>query len=333
MGALLEYLDQEPWRFLISFGAILFLSLNLAAILTLAERKVAGYIQLRHGPNRVGPRGLLQPAADMVKLFTKENLSPSGSDRWVFLAAPIAMFLPAPLIWLVVPFAPGVVVADLNIGLLFFVSITSIGALGVIMAGYGSRSNFSLLGALRGAAQMISYEVPLILSLLGVILLAGSLSLVDIVNAQGGGFWHWYFLPQFPMFVVFYIAGLAEARRVPFDLPEGESEISGGFMVEYSGMTWGLIQASEFASMGLISALHVTLFLGGWQPPLEILDLGNFDWIWFGLKTALVMFTFQWIRWTVPRLRMDQLMDFGWKILVPVCLVWLFVTAGVMLVI
>jgi NADH-quinone oxidoreductase subunit H len=215
----------------------------------------------------------------------------------------------------------------------FFIAITSVGALGVIMAGYGSRSNFSLLGALRGAAQMISYEVPLILSLLGVILLAGSFSLVDIVNAQGGGFWHWYFLPQFPMFVVFYIAGLAEARRVPFDLPEGESEISGGFMVEYSGMTWGLIQASEFASMGLISALHVTLFLGGWQPPLEFLDLGNFDWIWFGLKTALVMFTFQWIRWTVPRLRMDQLMDFGWKILVPVCLVWLFVTAGVMLII
>src|SRR5215218_10004326 len=167
MGALLEYLDQEPWRFLISFGAILFLSLNLAAILTLAERKVAGYIQLRHGPNRVGPRGLLQPAADMVKLFTKENLSPRGSDRWVFLAAPIAMFLPAPLIWLVVPFAPGVVVADLNIALLFFISITSIGALGVIMAGYGSRSNFSLLGALRGAGQLISYEVPLILSCSG----------------------------------------------------------------------------------------------------------------------------------------------------------------------
>ena len=211
MGALLEYLDQEPWRFLISFGAILFLSLNLAAILTLAERKVAGYIQLRHGPNRVGPRGLLQPAADMVKLFTKENLSPRGSDRWVFLAAPIAMFLPAPVIWLVVPFAPGVVVADLNIALLFFISITSIGALGVIMAGYGSRSNFSLLGALRGAGQLISYEVPLILSLLGVAILAGSLSLVDVVNAQDGGFWNWYFLPQFPMLIAFFVAGIARS--------------------------------------------------------------------------------------------------------------------------
>jgi NADH-quinone oxidoreductase subunit H len=329
----LDILDQEPFRFLISFALILFLVLNLAAILTLAERKVSAYIQLRYGPNRVGPRGLLQPAADIFKLFTKENVSPNRADHWIFLAAPIAMFIPAAAVWLVIPFAPKAVVVDLNIAIVFFIAITSIGALGVIMAGYGSRSNFSLLGALRGAAQMISYEVPLILSLLGVILLAGSLSLVDIVNAQGGGFWHWYFLPQFPMFVVFYIAGLAEARRVPFDLPEGESEISGGFMVEYSGMTWGLIQASEFASMGLISALHVTLFLGGWQPPLEILDLGNFDWIWFGLKTALVMFTFQWIRWTVPRLRMDQLMDFGWKILVPVCLVWLFVTAGVMLVI
>src|SRR5215212_9469843 len=331
MGALLEYLDQEPWRFLISFGAILFLSLNLAAILTLAERKVAGYIQLRHGPNRVGPRGLLQPAADMVKLFTKENLSPSGSDRWVFLAAPIAMFLPAPLIWLVVPFAPGVVVADLNIALLFFISITSIGALGVIMAGYGSRSNFSLLGALRGAGQMISYEVPLILSLLGVIMLAGSLSLVDVVNAQIGGFWHWYFLPLLPMFVVFYVAGLAEVKRVPFDLPEGESEIVGGYMVEYSGMTWALIQASEFATMGLMAAMNVTLFLGGWQPPLDFLDLGAFNWVWFGLKTALLTFTFQWIRWSVPRLRMDQLMDLGWKILVPACLVWLFVVAGAML--
>ncbi len=329
----LDILDQEPFRFLLSFGVVLFLVLNLAAILTLAERKVSAYIQLRYGPNRVGPRGLLQPAADVFKLFSKENVSPSRADLWIFLLAPIALFIPAALVWLVVPFAPGAVVADLNIALVFFIAITSIGALGVIMAGYGSRSNFSLLGALRGAAQMISYEVPLILSLLGVIMLAGSLSLVDIVAAQAGGFWHWYFLPQFPMFVAFYIAGLAEARRVPFDLPEGESEISGGFMVEYSGMTWALIQASEFASMGLISAIHVTLFLGGWQPPVDALDLGNFNWIWFSLKTALIMFTFQWIRWTVPRLRMDQLMDFGWKVLVPACLVWLFVTAGVMLII
>jgi NADH-quinone oxidoreductase subunit H len=329
----LDILNQEPFRFLLSFGVILFLVLNLAAILTLAERKVSAYIQLRYGPNRVGPRGLLQPAADVFKLFSKENVSPSRADLWIFLLAPIALFIPAAVVWLVVPFAPGAVVADLNIALVFFIAITSIGPLGVIMAGYGSRSNFSLLGALRGAAQMISYEVPLILSLLGVIMLAGSLSLVDIVAAQAGGFWHWYFLPQFPMFVAFYIAGLAEARRVPFDLPEGESEISGGFMVEYSGMTWALIQASEFASMGLISAIHVTLFLGGWQPPVDALDLGSVNWVWFGLKTALIMFTFQWIRWTVPRLRMDQLMDFGWKVLVPACLIWLFVTAGVMLVI
>ncbi len=329
----LDILNQEPFRFLLSFGVILFLVLNLAAILTMAERKVSAYIQLRYGPNRVGPRGLLQPAADVFKLFSKENISPSRADLWIFLLAPIALFIPAAAVWLVIPFAPGAVVADLNIAIVFFIAITSIGALGVIMAGYGSRSNFSLLGALRGAAQMISYEVPLILSLLGVIMLAGSLSLVDVVNAQAGGFWHWYFLPQFPMFVTFYIAGLAEARRVPFDLPEGESEISGGFMVEYSGMTWGLIQASEFASMALISAMHVTLFLGGWQPPVDALDFGNFNWVWFGLKTALIMFTFQWIRWTVPRLRMDQLMDFGWKVLVPACLIWLFVTAGVMLVI
>jgi len=329
----LDILSQEPFRFLISFAAILFLVLNLAAILTMAERKVSGYIQLRYGPNRVGPRGLLQPAADVFKLFTKENLSPNRADRWIFLAAPIAMFIPAAAVWLIVPFAPEAVVTNLNIGLLFFVSITSIGALGVIMAGYGSRSNFSLLGALRGAAQMISYEVPLILSLLGVIMITGSLSLVDVVSAQSGGFWHWFFLPQFPMFIVFYIAGLAEVKRVPFDLPEGESEIVGGFMVEYSGMTWALIQASEFASLGLMSAIHTTLFLGGWQPPIDALDLGNFNWIWFGLKTALVLFTFQWIRWSVPRLRMDQLMDFGWKVLVPVCLIWLFVTAGWMLVV
>jgi NADH-quinone oxidoreductase subunit H len=329
----LDILGQEPFRFLISFVAILFLVLNLAAILTMAERKVSGYIQLRYGPNRVGPRGLLQPAADVFKLFTKENLSPNRADRWIFLAAPIAMFIPAAAVWLIVPFAPEAVVTNLNIGLLFFVSITSIGALGVIMAGYGSRSNFSLLGALRGAAQMISYEVPLILSLLGVIMITGSLSLVDVVNAQGGGFWHWFFLPQFPMFIVFYIAGLAEVKRVPFDLPEGESEIVGGFMVEYSGMTWALIQASEFASLGLMSAIHTTLFLGGWQPPIDALDLGNFNWIWFGLKTALILFTFQWIRWSIPRLRMDQLMDFGWKVLVPVCLIWLFVTAGWMLVV
>jgi NADH-quinone oxidoreductase subunit H len=331
MSTVLQYLDQEPLRFIISFGAILFLVLNLAAILTMAERKVAGYIQLRYGPNRVGPRGLLQPAADVFKLFSKENVALDRADLWVFLAAPIAMFIPAAAVWLVVPFAPDAVVANLNIALLFFVSITSIGALGVIMAGYGSRSNFSLLGALRGAAQMISYEVPLILSLLGVIMLTGSLSLVDVVNAQGGGFWHWYVWWQLPMFIAFYIASLAEVKRVPFDLPEGESEIVGGFMIEYSGMTWALIQASEFASMALMSAITVTLFLGGWQPPFEFLDLGNFNWIWFGLKTALIMFTFQWIRWSIPRLRMDQLMDLGWKVLVPVCLVWLFVTAGVML--
>ncbi|MDP9425585.1 MAG: NADH-quinone oxidoreductase subunit NuoH [Actinomycetota bacterium] len=327
----LDILNQEPFRFLLSFGAILFLVLNLAAVFTMAERKVSAYIHLRFGPNRVGPRGLLQPAADVFKLFSKENLAPSRADIWVFLAAPIAMFLPAALVWLVVPFAPNAVIADLNVAIVFFIAMTSIGALGLIMAGYGSRSNFSLLGALRGAAQMISYEVPLILSLLGVIMLSGSLSLVDVVNAQAGGFWHWYFLPQLPMFVVFYIAGLAEARRVPFDLPEGESEIVGGFMVEYSGMTWGLIQAAEFASMGLISAITVTLFFGGWQPPFEFLDLGNFNWVWFGFKTALLVFTFQWVRWSVPRLRMDQLMDLGWKILVPACLIWLFVTAGAML--
>jgi NADH-quinone oxidoreductase subunit H len=331
-GGVLEILNQEPWRFLISFGVIVFLALNLAGILTFAERKVAGYIQLRYGPNRVGPRGLLQPAADVVKLFTKENLSPNRADRWIFLAAPIAMFIPAAAVWLVVPFAPGVVVADLNIGLIFFIAITSVNALGVIMAGYGSRSNFSLLGALRGAAQVISYEVPLILSLLGVVMLTGSLSLVDVVEAQGGGIWNWYAWFQLPMFITFYIAGLAEVKRVPFDLPEGESEIVGGFMVEYSGMTWALIQAAEFASMGLMSAVATTLFLGGWQPPLPFLDLGMFNWVWFGLKTSLIIFTFQWIRWSLPRLRMDQLMDFGWKILVPVTLVWLFVTAGLTLV-
>jgi NADH-quinone oxidoreductase subunit H len=321
METVLNLLEVEPIRLLISFGAVLFLVLNLAAVLTMAERKVSGYIHLRYGPNRVGPRGLLQPAADVFKLFTKENVSPGRSDLWVFLGAPIAMFIPAALVWLVVPFAPQAVVADLNVAILFFVAITSIGALGVVMAGYGSRSAFSLLGALRGAAQMISYEVPLILSLLGVVMLSGSLSLVDVVRAQGDTIWTWYFLFQLPMFITFYIAGLAEVKRVPFDLPEGESEIVGG----------ALIQAAEFASMAVMSAVTVTLFVGGWQPPLPFLDLGNFNWVWFGIKTALIMFTFQWIRWSVPRLRMDQLMDLGWKILVPVTLIWLFVTAGLIL--
>jgi len=328
----LNFLNQEPWRFILSFGVVLFLTLNLAAILVMGERKVAGYIQLRYGPNRVGPRGLLQPLADIIKLFTKENISPGKADLWIFLGAPIAMFIPVAAVWLVVPFAPGAVVADLNVAILFFVAVTSIGALGVIMAGYGSRSNFSLLGALRGAAQMISYEVPLILSLLGVVMLTGSLSLVDVVNAQGGGFWNWYFIVQFPMFIVFYISGLAETKRVPFDLPEGESEIVGGYMIEYSGMTWALIQAAEFAGMGLMAGITTTLFLGGWQPPLPFLDFGQFNWIWFGIKTALIMFTFQWIRWSLPRLRMDQLMDLGWKVLVPLTLVWLVITAGAMLV-
>ncbi len=329
---LLGYYNQEPWRFISSFSAVLFLTLNLAAILIMGERKVAAYIQGRYGPNRVWPRGLLQPAADIVKLFTKENLAPRGADKWIFLAAPIVMFIPAAATWLVVPFAPDAVVADLNVALLFFLSITSIGALGVIMAGYGSRSNFSLLGALRGAGQLISYEVPLILSLLGITILAGSLSLVDVVEAQAGGFWNWYVIYQLPMFVAFYVAGIAEVKRIPFDLPEGESEIVGGFMVEYSGMTWALIQASEFAMMGLMSGIGATIFFGGWQPPLPFLDFGAWNWIWFAMKTSLLMFTFLWIRWTLPRLRMDQLMSFGWKILVPATIIWLFVTAAAVLV-
>lgn len=330
---MLEFLNQEPIRFSLSFTAIIFLVLNLSAVLTFAERKTSAYIQGRYGPNRVWPRGLLQPAADVIKLFTKENLSPKGSDRWVFLGAPIAMFLPAAAIWLVIPFAPGAVVADLNIAVLFFIAVTSIGALGIVMGGYGSHSTYALLGALRGAGQMISYEVPLILSLLGVVMLTGSLSLVEMVQAQGEWFWQWYIWPQLPVFAVFYISALAEIKRVPFDLPEGESEIVGGFMIEYSGMTWAIIQAAEFALMGLMSAITVTFFLGGWQPPLAFLDLGAFNWIWFGLKTAILMFTFQWIRWTVPRFRMDQLMDFGWKVLVPLALIWLFVTAAFMLVV
>lgn len=325
---MLDLLNQEPFRFIIAFGGVMFLTLNLAAILVMAERKTAGYIQLRYGPNRVGPRGILQPLADILKLLTKENVSPNRADMWIFLGAPIAMFVPVAMVWLVVPFTEQSVVADLNVAILFFVAITSIGALGLIMAGYGSRSTFSLLGALRGAAQMISYEVPLILSLLGVIMLTGSLSLVDVVGAQGGGFWNWYIWPQLPMFLIFYVSAIAETKRVPFDLPEGESEIVGGFMVEYSGMTWALIQAAEFAGMGLMSGVTATLFLGGWQPPFEFMDMGAFNWFWFGMKTAIIMFTFQWIRWSVPRLRMDQLMDFGWKVLVPGALIWLFVTAA-----
>lgn len=329
---MLEVLNQEPFRFLLTFGALIFLVLNLAAVLTLAERKVSAYIQLRYGPNRVGPRGLLQPAADVIKLFTKENIPLNRADRWVFLLAPAFMFLPAVAVWLVIPFSQNAVVADLNIGVLFFVAITSIGALGVIMAGYGSRSSYSLLGALRGAAQMISYEVPLILSLLGVVMLTGSLALSDVVNAQGGGFWNWYIWPQLPMFLIFFISGIAEVKRIPFDLPEGESEIVGGFMIEYSGMTWALIQASEFAMMAVISAVTATLFLGGWQPPLPFLDLGAFNWLWFAIKTTLLLFVFQWIRWSIPRFRMDQLMDLGWKVLIPLTLIWIFVTALWMLI-
>ena len=328
LDVVLNLLEREPLRFLVAFGGVMFLTLNLAAILVMAERKTAGYIQLRYGPNRVGPRGLLQPLADIIKLFTKENISPNRADMWIFLGAPMAMFVPVAVVWMVVPFAPDAVVADSNVAILFFAAITSIGALGLIMAGYGSRSTFSLLGALRGAAQMISYEVPLILSLLGIIMLTGSLSLVDVVGAQSGGFWNWYVWGQFPMFIIFYLSAIAETKRVPFDLPEGESEIVGGFMVEYSGMTWALIQAAEFAGMGLMSGITATLFLGGWQPPFEFMDMGAFNWFWFGMKTALVMFTFQWIRWSVPRLRMDQLMDFGWKVLVPGALIWLFVTAA-----
>ena len=303
------------------------------AYLTYAERKVIGAMQLRKGPNVVGPFGLLQPLADGLKLFFKETILPSGANRVVFMLAPMLTFTLGMIGWAVIPFDDGLVLADINVGILYLFAISSLGVYGVIMAGWASNSKYPFLGALRSAAQMVSYEVSMGFVIITVLLCVGSLNLSDIVLSQdrGLGMFGWYWLWLLPMFVIFFISTLAETNRSPFDLPEGESEIVAGFFSEYSSMTFAMFFLGEYANMILMAAMTSILFLGGWLPPF---DVAPFNWlpgpIWLFIKISMVLFVFLWVRATFPRYRYDQLMRLGWKVFLPFSLFWVVLTAGVL---
>ena len=322
---------------------IVFLFIKIIAILvpvliciayyTLAERKVAAYIQGRIGANRVGFRGLLQPFADALKFLNKEYIYPAASNPVLFTLAPILSVTTAIAGWAVIPVSPGFVVADIDAGLLYLFAVTSLGAYGVIIAGWASNSKYAIFGAMRSMAQVISYEIAMGFALVGVLLLAGSMNLSQIVEGQSGGIWHWYIWPLFPLFIVFVVCGLAETNRLPFDLAEGEAEIVAGYLVEYGGVGFMLFFLSEYSNMLLVSALGATLFLGGWHSPFEsILFLSSLTafipvFVWFLLKTFFMAFILLWVRWTFPRYRYDQLMMMGWKALIPTTLIWLPIVA------
>ncbi len=309
---------------LVKIVAIVLPLMGLVAYLTLAERKVIGYMQGRMGPNRVGPKGLLQPIADALKLLTKEVIIPSGANKFLFVFAPVMAIMPALAAWAVIPFSPEVVLADVNAGLLYVLAITSMGVYGVIIAGWASNSKYAFLGGLRSAAQIVSYEIAMGFALVGVLMMSQSLNLSDIVHRQDGGLgllsWNW--LPLFPMFLVYLISGVAETNRAPFDVAEGESEIVAGFHVEYSGMAFAIFFLAEYANMILVSTLCAVMFLGGWLSPVPFLPDG---FPWLAAKVAFVLFLFLWFRATFPRYRYDQIMRLGWKVFIPVTLVWLVV--------
>jgi NADH-quinone oxidoreductase subunit H len=296
------------------------------AYLTYAERKVIAAMQLRQGPMVVGPLGLLQPIADGLKLLVKETVIPSGANKVVFLIAPMTTFVLALIGWAVIPFGEGLVISDINVGILYLFAISSLGVYGIIMAGWASNSRYAFLGALRSAAQMVSYEIAIGLIIINVLITAGSLNLSDIVRAQEG---LWYFIPHFPMFAIFVASILAETNRHPFDLPEAEAELVAGYNVEYSAMAFALFFLGEYANMILMSAICAVLFLGGWLPPF---DIAPFTWIpgplWLILKICFVLFIFIWARATLPRYRYDQLMRLGWKVFLPASLIWVVVTSG-----
>ncbi len=306
--------------------------MGAVAYLTLWERKAIGFTQIRVGPNRVGPLGLLQPIADAVKLLTKEIIIPTVANKGLFLLGPIMTIMPALVAWAVIPFGPDVALANINAGLLFIMAITSLEVYGVIIAGWASNSKYAFLGALRASAQMVSYEIAMGFCLVVVLMVAGSLNMTDIVMGQGKGwfaamgltFLSWNWLPLLPIFLVYFISGLAETNRHPFDVVEGESEIVAGHMIEYSGMSFAMFFLAEYANMWLVSILAVIMFLGGWLPPVEFLSFIP-GWIWLGIKTFMVVTMFVWVRSTFPRYRYDQIMRLGWKIFIPVTLVWLVV--------
>ncbi len=299
----------------------------VVAYYTLAERKVIGYMQSRIGPNRVGPKGLLQPFADMFKLMFKEIILPTNANKYLFFIAPVLTFAPAMAAWAVMPFNDTLVFADINAGLLYILAMTSVGVYGVIIAGWASNSKYALIGAMRSAAQIVAYEIAMGFALVGVLMAAGSLNLGKIVASQEGGVGSWFFIPLFPLFMVYLISGVAETNRAPFDVVEGESEIVAGFHVEYSGMTFAVFFLAEYANMILIAMLASLMFFGGWLSPIPDLVGDSIGWLF--LKTGFFMFLFLWFRATFPRYRYDQIMRLGWKVLIPVAIVWIAVE-GVM---
>lgn len=329
MGAWLN--EPLTWgsAFILFLWSVVFLLIVLGFV-TYAiyyERKVIGWMQLRIGPNRVGPLGLLQTVADIFKLLIKEDTIPRKADRLLFIIAPALAFIPSFTVLAVIPYTEKLYFADLNVGLLYYVALSGITTLAIVLGGWASNNKYALLGGMRSAAQMISYEVPLVISIVGVILLSGSLNLRDIVAAQGGGwFWNWNLFPQIIGFIVFYIAAVSELNRTPFDLPEAESELVAGYHVEYSGFRFAFFMLSEYVYVYAIAALTTVLFLGGWHAPAPFLEFVP-GIIWFLLKFAFVVFSFFWIRATFPRVRIDQLMSLGWKVLLPVALLNVFLTA------
>mgnify|MGYP001479421293 FL=1 len=322
--------DLYFWPVLFIIAKILLIVFPLlfaVAYLTYVERKVIGAMQLRKGPNVVGPFGLFQPLADGLKLFLKETIIPSGADRAVFILAPLVTFTLSFVAWAVIPFDKNLVLANINVGILYLFAVSSLSVYGVLMAGWASNSRYAFLGALRSAAQMVSYEVSMGFVIVTVLICVGSLNLSDIVEAQTK---MWFCIPLFPMFVIFFISTLAETNRHPFDLPEDEAALVGGYFVEYSSMPFALFFLGEYAAMILMSGMTVILFLGGWLPPLDNpIFQAVPGLVWFALKIGLILFLFLWVRATLPRYRYDQLMRLGWKVFLPLSLAWVVITAGV----
>jgi len=314
------------WTLLKIVAIVLPLMIGVA-YLTLAERKVIGYMQVRIGPNRVGYFGLLQPLADGLKLLFKEIILPTASNKALFFIGPVLAIAPAFAAWAVVPFDATLVLANIDAGLLYILAMTSVAVYGVIIAGWASNSKYAFLGSLRSAAQIVSYEIAMGFTLVGVLMCANSLNLGKIVMGQEGGFWHWYFLPLFPLFVVYFISAVAETNRAPFDVAEGESEIVAGFHVEYSGMAFAVFFLAEYANMMLVSMLAALMFLGGWLSPVPFLPDSI---LWLLAKVAFLLFLFLWFRATFPRYRYDQIMRLGWKVFIPITLVWIVVVGAMM---
>ena len=331
---LIQYLTIVTWKILfVTIGVIL-----IVAFSTYFERKVIGSMQARVGPNRVGPWGLGQPFADVIKLLIKEVVIPSESNKFLFIIAPLLTLIPALAAWAVIPLNDWYVIADINAGLLYVLALTSLGVYGVILAGWATNSKYAFLGAMRSAAQIVAYEIAMGFALVGILMAAGSLNLGDIVRAQAGGLSHWFLWPLLPLFLVYWISGVAETNRAPFDVAEGESEIVAGFHVEYSGVAFALFFLAEYANMVLISSLTAIFFLGGWASPFEGWAIferfhdtpvigwffgGGFPWLF--IKMAFFMYTFFWLRATFPRYRYDQIMRLGWKVFIPITIVWIAV--------